>query len=213
MIDDRLFYLCDHCRFVFTPKTLSSCEEKQHYESQHLGEYDWLTVGRVCLKLAGMYKDPADIRKILDYGAGAGYLTDSLRLHGFQVDSYEPMYDGVLSVKTCANYDLVILHEVIEHIDDIHGTFKSIYDLSGDNAVIIIVTCLTDNLLHEECDFVMRFNEWWDKNDKTLISFFSSRTFCCLCHRTGQFWLKLLSTFGGGVVLQVCKQAETGQRC
>jgi len=203
--DQREFYLCSQCSFIFTRKGVQVDQEKTHYETQHSNEYDWLKLGRICLDIAGIFKDQSRIYRILDYGSGAGNLTNSLRLHGYHVDSYEPMYDTSPPANNGLGYDVIVLHEVMEHIEDIPCAMKTIYDVANDEAVVLVFTLLTDELLLHADDFISGFGSWWYKDDMTHVSFFSSLAFKHVCQNTKDYNFQLLAVTMRGVFLRVCK--------
>lgn len=120
--------------------------------------------------------------KILDYGSGGGFLARELRNSGLNVECYEPMLDGAFCKEAhIKKYDILILNEVIEHIDQLLITFSNIYDSLIDGGSVLIKTMVTDSILTDPYNFSYNFRHWWYKDDPTHVSFFSSLTFEYIC--------------------------------
>lgn len=172
--DTRIFYICSRCGLIFTDRLLEAEEEKRHYVSQHDNEYDWLNFAR---QLESMFGEKHGEYRIMDYGSGSGKLTDALRVMGYKVDSYEPMYDGIFEANKYNKYDFIVLNEVIEHVVNIKEVLTDLYYLLKPKGRLFIKTLLTDDLIKNDSMFERLFDEWWYKNDFTHVSFFSTITF------------------------------------
>ena len=82
---------------------------------------------------------PLSSLSILDYGSGSGMLTEALRKIGFRVDCYEPMLQGEFNRESYSEaYDVIILNEVVEHLEDINKTLDIIYSLMAVNGVVLL---------------------------------------------------------------------------
>ena len=187
--DVRPFFACNFCGLIFTDCFLSVEAVEKHYKDQHGNPFDWMAEAQVFvgwLKNMGIPVPLLD-SSILDYGSGSGLLTEAFRKIGFKADGYEPMLHGAFNPANYSRaYDVIILNEVVEHLDDINQTLDIVYSVLAANGVIIIKTLLTDRLINDPENFKESFVGWWYKDDPTHISFFSFLTIEYLCHDRGR---------------------------
>lgn len=178
--DTRIFFACNRCGLIFTDRNLSDSDSIKHYIAQHDNGFNWIHEADYILKLIPTINDNY---AILDYGSGCGLLAKELRERGFNVSCYEPMYDGLFDLsKYNYNYDVIILNEVIEHVDNILLVLNNIYYSLKSKGYIIIKTLRTDSIIISPFDFETIFKSWWYKDDLTHISFFSYLTFEYICN-------------------------------
>jgi SAM-dependent methyltransferase len=200
--DSRPFYLCDNCGLIFTDCPLSREETVQHYQSQHANVFDWHNEAKRVLEAVRFAVIP---RKILDYGSGSGFLADEFRSMGYDVDNYEPMLHGdFMSENYGNNYDLVILKEVIEHVEDVVKVINRICSVTRPGGSIFIGTLMTDAIINESDKFKESFNNWWYKDDQSHISFFCQLTFEHICREIHDCDLQMVAISPNGVLLQKC---------
>ena len=83
-------------------------------------------------------------------------------------------------------YDIIIMNEVVEHLEDINITFDIIYSVLALNGVVFIKTLLTDRIINDPENFKESFTRWWYKDDPTHISFFSFLTIEYICQDRGR---------------------------
>jgi 2-polyprenyl-3-methyl-5-hydroxy-6-metoxy-1,4-benzoquinol methylase len=187
--DVRPFYACNVCGLIFSDCLLSAEEVEKHYKDQYQNEWDWGNEAEVFVLWLKNFRGtaPSLSLSILDYGSGGGLLAEALRKVGFKVDCYEPMLHGDFNRESYSEaYDIIILNEVIEHLEDINKTLDIVYNVLADNGVVFIKTNLTDKLINNPLNFQKLFKGWWYKDDPTHISFFSFLTIEYICKDRGR---------------------------
>lgn len=195
--DSRPFFVCKNCGLIFTECSLTPEEIKNHYQNQYGNSFDWTKEAKAVLDVVRFAVTP---RKIFDFGSGAGFLTDAFGSMGFEVGSYEPMLHGDFRSENYNNgYDLVILNEVIEHVEDVMQVFDNLYSVTKPGGIVFISTMMTDTITSVSGNFQELFKNWWYKDDPTHVSFFCQRTFGSLCAR---YQLQMLFAGPNGVILQ-----------
>ena len=100
------------------------------------------------------------------------------------------------------NYDLVILNEVIEHIEDVLPVFDDLCTVLRPGGAVFISTLMTDTIINAGERSWDLFRCWWYKDDPTHVSFYCQLTFEYLCEIKGKMQLKLLTLASNGAVLQ-----------
>ena len=187
--ESRPFFACNVCGLIFTDCFISEEAVEKHYKDQHGNTFDWMNEANgfvEWIRNMGLAV-PLLSLSMLDYGSGSGLLTEALKKIGFQVDCYEPMLHGEFNPdKYSKSHDVVILNEVVEHLEDINKTFDIIYRVLSPNGVVVIKTLLTDWIINDPENFKESFTRWWYKDDPTHISFFSFMTIEYLCHDRGR---------------------------
>lgn len=179
--DSRSFYFCGTCGLIFTDCPLTNEDKIKHYQSQFDNDFNWKAEAKGFEPL--FHKNSGDYR-IFDYGSGSGKLGSALRDLGYDVDCYEPMFDGEFTSRNLyGKYDFIILNEVIEHIENLKSVLTDIHYLLGSNGRALIKTFLTDEIINDPSNASDIFANWWYKNDMTHISFFSLITFEYICNR------------------------------
>lgn len=121
--------------------------------------------------------------KILDIGCGLGYLlsgiSDKWEKHGIEISDYAAKHaqkygeiynTNITDFKaTTNNYDLIVIHHVIEHLDDPEEAIKIIHSLLKKGGHLIISTPDFDS------SSARRYKKKYRLlNDKTHVSLFSS---------------------------------------
>lgn len=198
--DRRPFYICKKCGLIFSDCPLSIEEIKKHYQSQYVNVFDWNKEAKAILDVVSFAVKP---QKIFDFGAGSGFLSNVFRSMGMDVDSYEPMFHGAFKAEQFSKgYDLVVLNEVVEHVEDINTIFDNLYAVTRTGGIIFISTAMTDALINETGNFQELFNNWWYKDDLTHISFFCQLTFEYICSISNKDQMQMLSLGANGVILQ-----------
>lgn len=198
--DSRPFYVCKKCGLIFTGCYLSPEETTKHYQSQYGNIIDWNKEATAILNLVSFAVTPLNI---FDFGSGSGLLAAAFRSMGFEVGNYEPMLHGDFRTENYdSSYDLVILNEVIEHVEDVMQTFDNICSVTKPGSVIFISTMMTDIIINEPGKFQETFSNWWYKDDPTHVSFFCQLVFESICAMEDGCKLQLLFAGTNGVILQ-----------
>jgi SAM-dependent methyltransferase len=204
--DTRSFFACNVCGLIFSDCLISPEAVEKHYKDQHSNTFDWMKEANGFMEsLRNMGSAvPLMSQSILDYGSGSGLLSEAFRKIGFKVDGYEPMLHGEFNRESYSEtYDVIILNEVIEHLEDINKTLDIIYNLMAANGVVFIKTLLTDQIINDPKNFEESFKRWWYKDDPTHISFFSFLTIEYLCNDRGRkLAVRAISYNDNCVVLQ-----------
>ncbi|NLE02129.1 MAG: class I SAM-dependent methyltransferase, partial [Fibrobacter sp.] len=122
---------------------------------------------------------------VLDFGCGKNaVLSELLRNDGYNVHSYDPLFDMPLEDED-RKYNVIVLCEVIEHIRDLQNDIALIKRLLKSGGKVLIRTRLMPS--------VTEVPRWWYAQDKTHINFFSEQS---------------IAVLAGYLNLQVCKTIE-----
>jgi SAM-dependent methyltransferase len=108
---------------------------------------------------------PRDAR-VLDFGSGpVASLSHLLREAGYEVVSFDPHFAPVAVI---GEFDLVLAHEVFEHLRDVRGELAQIRDWLRPGGVFLIRS--------EPRPAREGFAGWWYARDFTHLFFASSAT-------------------------------------
>lgn len=218
VVDSVLIYLCAKCHVAFldpsTPRKktshIYSFVDYQKREMQFRNRF------RTTVHLIQKF---AQGNRILEVGAGFGLLSNMLSIEGFEVDALEPDVEPIylkgLSVrifkdyledyvkKTKTKYNVVILYDVIEHVDFPKDTIKLFEKLLNDKGIVIIQTPNYQSLMAK----VVRNWSWWMVEDhryffskKSLDILFNTRKWTQLFYRTYEDWPDLKKNLDGNFV-------------
>ena len=172
---DRNFYKCPDCSFIFSECQLEREEENIHYKDQW-GTSDpsgWKNKADVLMKLASNYNHA---NSILDFGSGSGELTQELQERGLNVTPLEPMIHGYLKEqKYNHKFDVVIGYEVIEHIPNLFQELGEIEKVLTQDGIMVFSTLLTNPFINTPAE-IENFKAWWYKDDPTHVNFFCNNS-------------------------------------
>lgn len=119
----------------------------------HEMEDSWWYKGRMILVDRLLRKFKVGNNRILDFGSGYGGMYNTLSKYGkvsaFEIDDggldsckdrgYENVYSNVNNVyNQKLSFDLVVMCDVLEHIEDDNQTLKSIFDIIKDDGYLLI---------------------------------------------------------------------------
>jgi hypothetical protein len=108
--------------------------------------------------------------RMLDFGSGpVPVLASMLGGRGFEVAVYDPYFAPDRSALSGA-YDMVVMHEVIEHIAEAGPLLVAAAGLIASGGALVV-----RSRLHPASDG--EFLAWWYREDETHIRFYSTRTF------------------------------------
>lgn len=173
--DVRTFYRCGNCSLIFTNEIAPPPEQEKHYKAQwgnQQAEF-WKGQADAFLQIIRQYHEP---RRILDFGAGSGMLTDELRKRGVDCTPLEPMVHGYLKdQKYPHKFDAIVGVEVIEHLPNLWEEMREMEKVLAPGGVMLFTTLLTEAFINTP-DAAGAFREWWYKDDPTHVTFFGYRS-------------------------------------
>lgn len=166
----RRYNRCPDCELVYTDgaERLTPEEERRRYlahenDGDHYRVFLTAFVDRV---LGG--GDGAGV-SVLDYGSGpTPALGGILRARGYRVAQWDPHFAPDPRVLT-GSYQVVILHEVLEHIAAPREEFRRIGALLGPGGRLVIRTQPYPPDPEE-------FARWWYRADRTHLCFYRPHT-------------------------------------
>ncbi|MDC7241143.1 MAG: class I SAM-dependent methyltransferase [Spirochaetales bacterium] len=174
----RSFSHCPSCSFVFQDRLPEEEEERERYElhrnnPEDKGYINWLE-SFVKSAVLPWYESG----QILDYGSGPRpVLTELLSARGYSVSSYDPYFAP--SWPEEGPFSLILLCEVLEHINDPVSDFRRLYDAADEGAVLSVMTQFLPSNSRDD------FKGWWYKEDPTHIRFFTPLSLKILGEKSG----------------------------
>lgn len=135
--------------------------------------------------------------KVLDVGCGYGLFSSQLLKYGdYELDAIEPVNDTVYLQKTKANvykmsveeflnrkskqrYDIIILNDIIEHLDDPIGMLTKLKGLLQKDGVMLIQTPNYRSVMQ----YLSKEWSWWMPEDHRFV--LSPKSFRILCKKAG----------------------------
>lgn len=166
--NDRRFLNCPECDAIFVPAAdqVPLHQERDRYAAHHndlnaRGFRDFLmkTVDTI------RERSPAGAR-ILDFGSGPEpSLSKLLIQEGFEVVSFDPHFNPV---EVSGTFDLILAHEVFEHLRDVSVELAKIRERLRPGGVFLIRS--------EPRPPRESFADWWYARDFTHVFFASERT-------------------------------------
>lgn len=116
--------------------------------------------------------------RILDFGSGPNpALTVLLRERGCSVRIYDPYFAPGRAWKRY-HYDLIVLHEVAEHLRHPRRTLETLRRSLGPGGILAIRTRFAPEDENE-------FARWWYREDPTHVGFFRERSLAALSRLLG----------------------------
>ncbi len=117
----------------------------------------------------------------LDYGGGAGRLSELLRAAGWDSTSYDPFYAADAGRQPAGTYPLITCFEVFEHVPDVRGLAQRLDTLLAADGLILASTLVSDGQIAPG-----RPLTWWYASPRNgHVSLFSSRSLDLLATRQG----------------------------
>ncbi len=196
-------YQCQRCKLGFvdskTPRKMTSeiysFSDYQKREAQFKKRYQ----GTVSIIKTFAYG-----KKALEVGAGFGLLSSMLIHEGFEVDVLEPgvnpeylkglnarIYKSTLenySKEARTTYDVIILYDVLEHVDNPQETIKQLENLLDKRGVVLIQTPNYLSLMAR----IVRNWSWWMMEDHR---YFFSRKSLDLLFKKNKWEKRFQSTY------------------
>ncbi len=175
---NREFCQCRKCTVLFQVDIPDEAEEKARYDlhrndSDDPGYKQWLS-RFITTGILPWYRGG----RILDFGSGPEpALTDMLKVKGYRVVSYDKYYAPVWPENQ--KFSLVILSEVLEHLDDPVLEFQRIRSVAEPGSRLVFQTYFRQN------SDPRWFQSWWYKEDITHIRFYNAASLYALGKESG----------------------------
>jgi SAM-dependent methyltransferase len=182
LIDPRTgheYHRCGECELILLDRThlLNGDQERARYllhensalEAGYKAFLDEFVQAAVIPAATDLQRNYSSI-SVLDYGAGPEpVLAMLLSRLGFRVEVFDPYFHSDGTVLD-GSYDIVLLHEVIEHVSDPALLLTALTRLVKPGGNLLVRT-----RFHPEGDD--DFLSWWYRMDSTHVAFYSERTF------------------------------------
>lgn len=154
------YFLCEQCGFVFAPEFSSWTPAdfgKYIYNAQYAEiDPDFKTV-RPEINAQGLLKLFPQMQGVthLDYGGGAGYLSELLRGAGWDSRTYDPYAGEHRTLPPGARFQLMTSFEVFEHVPDPVRLLEDLGKMLDDDGVLFFSTELSDGRVerHKRIDW------------------------------------------------------------
>ena len=182
------YSLCNSCDFCFSP-TIYSWTKEDFFKNIYNDEYAQVDPDAYENRPKQNAKFIANLCTHellnidhLDYGGGAGYLSELLASDGFKSHSYDPFNANegdshVLGKK----YNLITAYEVFEHVADIEKLMTDLLALMQTESLVIFSTLLSDENINKN----RRLTWWYASPRNGHISLFSRKSLSILASRYG----------------------------
>ena len=223
VVENVPIYQCQGCQLAFvdqkTPRKktthIYSFLDYQKRENQFIKRY------QSAIKLI---KKCSDGKKILEVGAGFGLFSGMLYKAGYSVDALEPTvtphYLQDLSVKTYKQnleeytknttnkYDVIILYDVLEHVDFPQKTIRLFEKLLINKGIVFIQTPNYQSLMAR----IVRNWSWWMVEDhryffsrKSLNLLFKNENWSLVFSKTYEEWPDFKKNLDGNFTNKIHK--------
>jgi SAM-dependent methyltransferase len=129
--------------------------------------------------LLGTFPAPHRPVRHLDYGGGAGRLSELLRTAGWDSTSFDPFFDGAGEPQ--GRYQFISCFEVFEHVPDVGQLVQRLDALLAPDGLILVSTLVSDGQLQPGHPL----NWWYAAPRNGHISLYSARSLGILAARQG----------------------------
>lgn len=180
------YFLCEQCGFVFAPEFSSWTPAdfgKYIYNAQYAEiDPDFKTV-RPEINAQGLLKLFPQMQGVthLDYGGGAGYLSELLRGAGWDSRTYDPYAGEHRTLPPGARFQLITSFEVFEHVPDPVRLLEDLGKMLDDDGVLFFSTELSDGRVQRH----KRIDWWYIAPRNGHISIYSQESLRRLAERFG----------------------------
>lgn len=173
-VQGKDYYRCPCCDGIFLHPSfyITKTEEKERYKI-HQNNTEDKGYQNFVAPIVRAVKSNFQKNSIgLDFGSGTGpVITKILAADGYALNLYDPFFYANKAMLTLA-YDYVVCCEVAEHFHKPHKEFKMLWKLLKPGGYMYLKTNLYSNDIN--------FENWWYKNDKTHVFFYTKNTFIWL---------------------------------
>ena len=183
------YYLCGTCKFCFAAGMFawtSAVMTRRIYNHQYQDIDPDFVESRPrnnSIALQKWFGGVLDQIDHLDYGGGAGRLTELLRQHGWRSCSYDPFFQSGAPPEPGKRYTLVTAFEILEHSNDPRGLMRSLAAQLDDYGLLVITTLLSDDAI----DPGRKLDWWYAAPRNGHISLFSAEALHLLAEENGLF--------------------------
>ena len=181
------YFLCEKCNFCFTPEiynwAISEFEDKIYNAGYIEIDPDYVEVRpRANAKnLIHLFGNQKNSISHLDYGGGAGLLSQLLRDEQWKSVSYDPFYNKDTRVEDLGEFDLITAYEVFEHVPNVDKLMADLSSLLKNDGIILFSTLLSDGQIEKN----KRIQWWYAAPRNGHISLFSKASLSILANRSG----------------------------
>ncbi len=191
--NEREYFQCPVCSLVFVPLEyhVSADEEKKRYDLHRNDPEDQGYRDFLLQLFLPVRKFLGAGDRGLEFGSGpVPVMASMFRDEGFRVEIFDPFYADSRDPLS-GQYDFITASEVVEHLRNPLEELDRLYRLLKPGGILGIMTGM---LRRPE-----EFGEWFYKNDKTHICFFSFQTFSWIA---GKWGAKIEHIEGNVVILR-----------
>lgn len=131
--------------------------------------------------LAATFRPSRAYIRHLDYGGGAGRLSELMRAEGWDSVSFDPFVDTRDAWRRLDKFQLITCFEVFEHVLDVHGLMRRLLLLLDAEGLVLVGTLVSDG--HVQPGAAL---DWWYAAPRNgHISLFSRHSLALLAARHG----------------------------
>lgn len=127
--------------------------KKEVYLQTESNRKDWWMNGRISIVLNLLKKIHKDDDRIVDVGSGPGIIADTIKSLGYNISTIDnsptslkilkskglnPIEGALPNLKISDKFDIALLLDVLEHVEDDHKSLDTLYELLNNNGYIII---------------------------------------------------------------------------
>ena len=176
------YLICQSCGFAWAPEfaTWTPADFEREIYNAGYAEVDpdhlEIRPRASAETLLGSFPDPHRPARHLDYGGGAGRLSELLRQAG-----WDPFFSGPGCSKPEGHYQLISCFEVFEHVSDVAQLAQRLDELLAPDGLILVSTLVSDGQI-----LPGRPLSWWYAAPRNgHISLHSGRSLGILATRQG----------------------------
>lgn len=181
------YVICQSCGFAWAPEfaTWTPADFEREIYNAGYAEVDpdhlELRPRTNAETLLGTFPDPHRPLRHLDYGGGAGRLSELLRQAGWDSTSFDPFFSGPGSSKPEGHYQLITCFEVFEHAPDVAQLAQRLDALLARDGLILVSTLVSDGQILPG----RPLNWWYAAPRNGHVSLYSTRSLSILAARQG----------------------------
>ena len=180
------YFLCEECGFVFAPEFASwtPADFARFIYNQQYAEIDPdFKKVRPEINAQGLLKLFPQMQGVthLDYGGGAGYLSELLRQADWDSRTYDPYAGEHRMLAPGSRFQLITSFEVFEHVPDPRKLLDDLAEMLDDDGLLFFSTELSDGKVQRH----KRIDWWYVSPRNGHISIFSKESLRRLAERKG----------------------------